>query len=81
MHNTGSPGKNDSAKNVIMSVHAETSALFKIPVSQRSKVYLIVVRITDDSVSSLGYKLSMSKPCNCCTKLLNKFKVKVFYSQ
>ena len=58
----------------ILSIHAEISALSKVPRHLRKRVFLVVVRL------GASGDLKFSKPCSSCTRAITKEKMQVYYS-
>lgn len=58
----------------IYGVHAEASAIFRTPRSYRYGLILVVIKINNQG------QLSNSKPCKHCERIINKYKITVYYS-
>ena len=71
--------------NGVQTYHAEEEAILKLLKHQgmtkiKGKVSLVVIRISQNSNDS-NYKLSMSKPCCDCVKLISGHNIKnIYYS-
>ena len=60
-------------KSCNRTIHAEISALGKVPRKYQNNCFIIVWRVHPDG------HLSMSKPCEKCQKYLRRKKIKLIY--
>jgi tRNA(Arg) A34 adenosine deaminase TadA len=56
------------------SSHAETSAFYSVPRKLRARIFLVVVRISRDGSPRL------SRPCENCQKIIERYKLVVYYT-